>query len=100
VFLVSGALLTDEQMGTIDDKADGFLKKPFSIDDLHDFISNGLKVRDIYKELFTLLPDNKKFRMLLRGKVSLKQIKDENGRKRAGQLLEELVNLQDVKKAS
>jgi DNA-binding NtrC family response regulator len=100
VFLVSGALLTDEQMGTIDDKADGFLKKPFSIDDLHDFISNGLKVRDIYKELFTLLPDNKKFRMLLRGKVSLKQIKDENERKRAGQLLEELVNLQDVKKAS
>ena len=100
VYLVSGALLTPAQLETVDDKADGFLKKPFSIDDLHDFIATGLKVRDIYKEIYAMLPDKKKFRSLITGKISLKQIKDEDQRKRAGELLDEIVALQDVRKVS
>ena len=34
VFLVSGAMLDDSQIEAVENKADGFLKKPFSIDDL------------------------------------------------------------------
>ncbi len=47
--IVSGALLTDEQSKIIDTKADGFLKKPFSVDGLHEFITNGMNLREKWK---------------------------------------------------
>jgi DNA-binding NtrC family response regulator len=99
VFLVSGALLTPEQVTSIDEKADGFLKKPFSIDDLHGYIANGLRVRDIYKELMELVGDQKKFQNLVRGKASLKGIKDETARERATALMAELAGMSHIKQA-
>ena len=43
VYIVSGAPLDDSAMKKIDKTADGFLKKPFSVDQIHSFISEGLK---------------------------------------------------------
>ncbi len=90
VFLVSGALLTDSQSDAVENKADAFLKKPFSIDELHAFIDKGLKYREIYKELHTIVTDKKKFQDLVRGKVGVKGIKDEANRERARTLIENI----------
>ena len=89
VFLVSGALLDEKQAKAIDTKADGFLKKPFTIDELHGFISEGLRFREIYRELFTIVTDKKKFQNLVRGK-SFPKIADEDARARAKALYTEL----------
>ena len=58
VFLVSGAPLED-QMEDIETKADGFLRKPFSIDELHNFIIEGLRVRILYERLFQIVDDSR-----------------------------------------
>ncbi len=89
VYLVSGAMLSDEQKEIVENKADGFLKKPFSIDELHQFIDHGMKHREIYRELFQIVQDPKKFQEMVRGDAKFKSIKDEKERARA----EELVTL-------
>lgn len=94
VFLVSGAMLDEAQMESVDNKADGFLRKPFTIDELHDFVANGLRVREIYKEIYTFVPDKKKFLAVVKDDVpKLRQIKNETDRKRVEALLGELNNL-------
>ncbi len=90
VFLVSGALLNENQQNAIDTKADGYLKKPFGIDDLHDFIDRGIKLRDSYKELLDIVEDPKKFLELIQGKRQTRFIKDEAQRIRAQEIIEKL----------
>lgn len=87
VFLVSGALLEDSEQETIEIKADGYLKKPFDIDDLHHFIDRGIKIREAYVELHTIVPDKKKFLELLQGKRQFRFIKDEEQRERAQEIM-------------
>lgn len=89
VFLVSGALLTDTQQNTIDVKADGFLRKPFDMEDLHKFIDRGVQLRATYKELLDIIEDKKKFLELIQGKrQQLKFVKDEEKRNRAQEILD------------
>ena len=90
VFLVSGALLDEKQNTAAETKADGFLKKPFDIDDLHNFLSEGLRCRQIYKQLFEIVTDKKKFQNLVRGK-SFPKISDEESRRKAKALYQELL---------
>ena len=90
VFLVSGALLNESQQNAIDTKADGYLKKPFGIDELHNFIDRGIQVRDAYKELLEIVQDNKKFLELIQGKRQLRFIKDEDQRSRAQEIMDHL----------
>lgn len=91
MLLISGALLTDEQAKSADDDADGYLRKPFSVDDLHSFIDNGMALRDKYKKLASLLPDPKMIRDLLRGKAKLdKLIVDAAHRKEAHEIMDDL----------
>ncbi|MFW7380168.1 MAG: response regulator [Oligoflexus sp.] len=90
VFLVSGALLSEIQKGAVDTKADGFLKKPFSIDELHEFIDRGMQVREYYKELLEIVQDKKKFLELIQGKRQLRFIKDEDGRARAQEIMDQI----------
>ena len=80
VFLISGALLDEEQKDTVGAKADGYLKKPFTIEELHDYVDRGMKIRDAYKELYTLVQDKKKFLELIQGKRQFRFIKDEENR--------------------
>lgn len=68
VFLISGALLEEKQKRAIDEKADGYLTKPFSIDDLHGFIDRGMQLRDCYKELHETIGDDKLFVDIVSGK--------------------------------
>ncbi|NRA68702.1 MAG: response regulator [Pseudobacteriovorax sp.] len=90
VFLVSGALLNENQQEAIDTKADGYLKKPFGIDELHSFIDKGIKLRDSFKELMEIVEDPKKFQELVRGKRQVKFIKDEEKRARAQEIVDTL----------
>lgn len=91
VFLVSGALLDETQTEAVETKADGFLKKPFSIDELHDFVASGLRCREVYKELIKLQPDRKKFLQLVKdAKPNLRQFKDSSVRDRVEELLTQL----------
>ena len=90
VFLVSGALLDESQQGAVDTKADGFLKKPFSIDELHAYIDRGMQVREYYKELYEIVQDKKKFLELIQGKRQLRFIKDDSDRARAQDLMAQI----------
>lgn len=90
VFLISGALLDDSQKETVGEKADGYLKKPFTIEELHDYVDRGMKIREAYKELFAIVPDKKKFLELIQGKRQFRFIKDEDQRSKAQKILEDL----------
>ena len=61
ILLISGEPMSQEQQDAID-TADGFLAKPFSIDQLNQFIHRGIDLRQTYQELSTLLKDPKKLR--------------------------------------
>ena len=73
VLLISGALLSDHAQDQIDSLADGYLRKPFTVDELHAFISIGMDLRDCMLRLSELL--NKKqrrmFRDILYGSIDL-----------------------------
>ncbi|MBF0440438.1 MAG: response regulator [Oligoflexales bacterium] len=90
VFLISGAMLTDEQNELVKVKADGYLRKPFSVDQLHDFIETGLRVREIYKNMYKLLPDKQKLKKLMKAGASVKNIKDDNLKHEVEKLSQEL----------
>lgn len=95
VFLISGALLENKQKEVVSEKADGYLKKPFSIDDLHDFIDRGMQVREHYKEMVELIGDSKRFNDILLGKKSTNSIKDESSRNRLEQLMQEVKEVKE-----
>jgi DNA-binding NtrC family response regulator len=91
VLLISGALLSEDQSKAAEDDADGYLRKPFSVDDLHTFLNNGMDLREKYKKLADLLPDRKMIRDLLRGKAKVeKLIADAEARAAATGILDEL----------
>src|SRR4051812_24550120 len=56
VLLVSGALLDKDEEVTAKE-ADGYLRKPFSVDELHAFISRGMERRDKMKQLAEMVSD-------------------------------------------
>lgn len=70
VLIISGAILDQEQTEACMNEADGYLRKPFSFEDLHDFIGRGMKLREAFKEMAEIMRDRKNFRALLRGKIS------------------------------
>lgn len=74
MLLISGALLSEEQSKGADEDADGYLRKPFSVDDLHLFIEKGMQLREQYKKLSEMLPDKKAIRDVLLGKVKLEKV--------------------------
>lgn len=88
VLMISGALLTEEQSKAADEEADGYLRKPFSVDDLHSFIGQGMQLRDNYKRLSEMLPDKKLIRDVLRGKIKLEKcVEDKAQLKEATEIL-------------
>ena len=74
MLMISGALLTDEQSKAAEDEADGYLRKPFSVDELHGFIDMGMQLREKYKRLAEFLTDKKTIRDLLRGKSKIEKL--------------------------
>lgn len=91
MLLISGALLTDEQKQGAEDDADGYLRKPFSVDDLHSFIEKGMQLREKYKKLSEFLDDKKSFRDVLSGKTKVeKAVTDAANTKDAVDVLAEI----------
>ena len=95
VFLVSGALLDEKQRSAVETKSDGFLKKPFDIDDLHKYITEGMRYRRLYKQLYEIVTDKKKFQNLVRGK-SFPKIADKELRLKAKELYRRLQVGEDI----
>lgn len=93
VILVSGALLTDEQLVECESHTDGFLRKPFSVDDLHNMITRGLERREILKKLAAFINDNKTLVQVLKGTRTV-------GRAVEKGVQDEAVKLFDLLKAS
>ena len=64
ILLISGEPMNEEQQKQLED-ADGFLAKPFSVDQLNSFIHQGADLRQFYKELTPCLKEPKKIREVL-----------------------------------
>lgn len=90
VLMVSGAMLDDEQTKECEQNADGYLRKPFSVDDLHDFIYQGLERRAKLLKLSEYIGDKKATREVLRGKAKLTKFVQDGEVKNAEKLLDEL----------
>lgn len=88
MLMISGALLSEEQSKAADEDADGYLRKPFSVEDLHHFIDQGMQLREQFKRLSEMLSDKKQIRDVLRGKVKLeKVVEDAANVKEAAEIL-------------
>jgi CheY-like chemotaxis protein len=81
VLLVSGALLTESQEQIAEVDADGYLRKPFNVDDLHDFINGGIAMREKYKIIAEKIVEKKFFRRLLKGKIKAEKVVFDPGEK-------------------
>ena len=90
VFLISGALLDSNELANIDTKADGFLRKPFTIEELHQLIDKGIKYREAYKELWAVVGEKRKFLELITGKRKPTQIRSEQERNRVVEIFSSL----------
>ena len=91
VMIVSGAMLDEDQIKIAEEDADGYLRKPFELDDLHAFIDMGMEMRERYKRLAELLPDKKQFRDVLSGKSKLERlVKEAEPQQEAKEILAEL----------
>ena len=90
VLLISGALLNENEETLVLD-ADGYLRKPFSVDQLHDFIDQGLAKREKLKELAEFLSDKKHLRNLVCGKVRLEKVVKKAEIEKAQAILDEII---------
>lgn len=61
VLLISGEPMSEDQQKLVA-TADGFLTKPFSVDDLNQYIATGVDLRNALKQLVPHLKDVKKIR--------------------------------------
>lgn len=61
ILLISGEPITEEMAETVG-SSDGFLAKPFSVDDLNSYLNRGVDLHLAMKELATLLNDPSKIR--------------------------------------
>jgi len=89
ILLISGALLNPEQEEK-KDEADGYLRKPFAVDDLHSFIDAGMERRERLKKLHELIPDKKVFRDVMRGKTKIEKAAPSEKREEAVTLFTDL----------
>ncbi len=90
VYLISGALLDDETEKNISELSDGFLRKPFTVEEIHGFIDNGMKRREILRQLATLVPDNKTLLSLVKGKTKTVKLKTKKEQGEAEALIVQL----------
>lgn len=98
VLIISGALLTEEQEDGCMNDADGFLRKPFTVDELHSFIDEGIMKRKILKEIHETIPKRIKLRNLVNNVDEIEKLKGPK-KEKVVKLLEELadLNLSDEK---
>lgn len=89
ILLISGAALTPKEEEEAQ-KADGYLRKPFSMDELHDFIQVGLKRRKTIKDLIEITGQEVDLKSLLAGKIQIEKVVKGEKLKAAKSLMQEL----------
>lgn len=67
VLLISGEPMSEAQQEIVG-SADGFLAKPFTVDELNDYMNRGIDLRNAMKEMTPLLKDPKKIRDAIKAK--------------------------------
>lgn len=67
ILLISGEPMSEEQQ-VIVNSADGFLSKPFTVDELNEYMGRGIDLRNAMKELVPHLKDKKKIRDAIKAK--------------------------------
>lgn len=90
VVLISGAMLDDEQIKECESHTDGFLRKPFSVEELHDTICRGVERREVLKKLGALVNDNKILLQVLKGAKKIERAVTEEHTEEAVKLWEML----------
>ncbi len=55
LYLVSGEFLDEEKLAQVNAVSDGFLRKPFGIDEIHKLVTDGLKRRELLLALSSLV---------------------------------------------
>jgi DNA-binding response OmpR family regulator len=90
VVLVTGALLDEQQNKEAHEYADGFLRKPFSIDELHGAIDSGFTKRDVLKKLATIVANNKNLLKVVSGKLKVEDVVPEENQTEATELYKTL----------
>lgn len=97
VLVISGALLSEDQAQIIEEDADDFLKKPFSVDDLHQFMTQGLKKRQGLIMLKQMVGDSKKIKeIILSSAKNLKKDSLEEREKIINQLVSKVNEEKDI----
>ncbi|MEI6833157.1 MAG: response regulator [bacterium] len=69
ILLISGEPMSDDQAEIVK-TADGFLAKPFGIDELNNYICSGIDLRNSMKELIACMKNPKKIREAINAKGS------------------------------
>jgi DNA-binding NtrC family response regulator len=87
--IITGEVLTHSEEELLR-SSDGFLRKPFSVEKLHEFIKIGLTKRDLKKELWELLIDKKKLNAVLAEPKSVTQLVKVDHLPQAQQILAKL----------
>ena len=83
-------MLDEKQESDALEYADGFLRKPFSVDELHSAIDSGFKRRDVLKRLAEIVGSNKELLHLITGKAPLEKIVEKAQQKEASDLFQML----------
>lgn len=70
VLLISG-VISEEDEKLLSTEADGFMRKPFDVDQLHSFIDSGIEKRGLLLKLKNMLKDDHSIDRILKGKVKV-----------------------------
>ncbi len=73
VLLISGAFLVEDKESLLKE-ADGYLRKPFSIDELHQFIQEGMEKRNHLSRLLSIVENQRNLKKLLAGNAKLEKV--------------------------
>ena len=91
VVVVSGTVLNEKQQEDVDTFANGYVKKPFDVDVLHEAIKDGLETREGLKYLNEVFTKNKDLRDVINGKVKAKKfVKNEEQLEKVESVLKEI----------
>ncbi|MBP6218834.1 MAG: response regulator [Oligoflexales bacterium] len=88
ILFISGGAIEEAERSTMG--TSGFLKKPFSMEELHDFIRKGLVKRQKMRNLFSLVQDMKKFVKVMDGRLEIDKVVPEHDLKKARALVRDL----------
>ncbi len=86
VLLISGAFLQHDKEEMVKE-ADGYLRKPFSIDQLHSFIQHGMEKRARLAKLLAIATNQKNLKKILQGEGKIERLVGKENVKEAKEII-------------